>query len=1560
MGNKLSSTNIAELLEQHLKAITDVNNVIVRSNISADVVANINDNIEPISEALKSLDTISEILSSSKLNILGDIKYNYGIKTVVNNLNELLTAFNEISIDESKLDDFKKAVKPINEVIEAITSISDKMSNMKIGSIFGNAKFSIAIKGIIENIKIVIEQLKAVDTDEINDEHFKSLSSAISSIVQLTNDLVKIGTIAPLLVALSPSIILAVRIIILINKQFSLVGKKGALGALNAAIIGKALAEFAKGILVFLVASLGGIVFILGVVALLAMKVFMSVFFLLFNKKQMKDILIATIVIMSMAKAIMLISMVVILWALTGQVVMEEWKNILVMMGFVMLAVVVFVLFGLLSQFIKQGNRTLHQLALTLILLSLTVVLWALTGELIAEQHENIFTVVKFVIVALILFTVIGILGKIIRTGARELVLISLVLVVLSLTVLLWAATGEYISSKWKEILIVSGFVSITIVLFALLALAGNILKNGAKTLLLMALTLIVLSLTVLLWSYIGGIMIEKWQEILVVSGFVLLAIGLFALLALAGNILKNGAKTVLLMVLALALISVVILLWAFIGEVAINDYASILAVIGFIAIASLMMFILGKIYKHVLKGMIVAVLISAALFILVVVAALAVQVGKMMLENWGGVLMLVGFIVVIVGIFAILGIPAVFGYVVLGAIVMAIIGAALLLFSVSMLVFVLAIKLFEFDDVLKMMALIGGLGAAVAALGLLMPLIMLGSVAMVAMGAALMVFVVPILIFAGILAILKKIDATEEDVKKPIHLMGAIIDAINEEFGDKGIASIALAAAKILLLVPVALAIGAIATTLQYIADLKMATEFNNEGKPIKFVKMKAEDFALAGQNAIGMIKIMASIFGDQTKTVKILGKNISIVPLTESELNGITGKSKKKIKQLSQITGFIGNIAETLQNVASLKIPTDFNEEGKPIKFRRMWSKDFIDAAKNSATMVKIMAAIFGDTPQAFEMADLKFRITPLSEAELEGIRGKSKRKMRKLSKITSYVGIICNTIGSLAALTFPTQFNEEGQATSYEKITEAQLVNASVNAMGMVKLLSSLFSDKSEKIKLGGTEIMTMPIGEAALENLKNSAKRKMKRLAKITGYIGTITNTLGSISLLNIPVEYDEDGNATKFEKITETQLINASVNATGIVKMLAGLFGDKVSKVTISGKAINVIPLSESEIDGVSGQAKRKMKKLTKITKHISTITTILGSIAALRVPVEYDEEGNPKTFEQITQDQLVNSSANVCGIIKLLTGLFGDSATTVKINGKSITVQNIAGNELDAIGISAAIKMATLTNIAESVSKSIKKIADLGNIETPNSVALNSILNFIKNSVVTIAGIDFSKLIGPSDSQKLVVLDKVLNSISSLDVKKIIESFKSVQDVDVRNLSTAGDKLKAYMSELIKVYGSLNQQSFREVPGLNNFVNFSNSFSKFGDIDASKIETLQTKLTNLFSSLNQISTSNANNLNSFLANLESKITSLKEAIDGLNRSITNFNSNTISAGSGGGSNPTGSATQSNTQRGSESSTSGKTLNDIYNCVDAIEWLLDDIRRNTVTSNNVNY
>ena len=63
MANKLSSTNIAELLEEHLKSLNDINQVIVNSSVDANVINNINSIIKPVSESVKALNIISSSLS---------------------------------------------------------------------------------------------------------------------------------------------------------------------------------------------------------------------------------------------------------------------------------------------------------------------------------------------------------------------------------------------------------------------------------------------------------------------------------------------------------------------------------------------------------------------------------------------------------------------------------------------------------------------------------------------------------------------------------------------------------------------------------------------------------------------------------------------------------------------------------------------------------------------------------------------------------------------------------------------------------------------------------------------------------------------------------------------------------------------------------------------------------------------------------------------------------------------------------------------------------------------------------------------------------------------------------------------------------------------------------------------------------------------------------------------------------------------------------------------------------------------------------------------------------
>ena len=245
-----------------------------------------------------------------------------------------------------------------------------------------------------------------------------------------------------------------------------------------------------------------------------------------------------------------------------------------------------------------------------------------------------------------------------------------------------------------------------------------------------------------------------------------------------------------------------------------------------------------------------------------------------------------------------------------------------------------------------------------------------------------------------------------------------------------------ALAAAKVMSLVPVALAVGIIAETLQNLANLSMATAFNSEGKPIKFTKMKAKDFATAAQNAIGMVKIMASIFGDKIEKPTILDEEIEINPLTKTELDRISNKSKRKIRQLSKITGHIGTIANTIAAIATLNVPVGFDEEGKANKFEKITAAQLKGASQNVSGIIKMLGGLLagGENGKAFDVTigGETISVIPLKDEELDSFSGRTKRKMEKLNDITLSIQSITGIIGEITKIDLPSDFNPSAIST------------------------------------------------------------------------------------------------------------------------------------------------------------------------------------------------------------------------------------------------------------------------------------------------------------------------------------------------------------------------------------------------------------------------------------------------------------------------------------------------------------------------------------------------
>ena len=125
------------------------------------------------------------------------------------------------------------------------------------------------------------------------------------------------------------------------------------------------------------------------------------------------------------------------------------------------------------------------------------------------------------------------------------------------------------------------------------------------------------------------------------------------------------------------------------------------------------------------------------------------------------------------------------------GALVMADMGIALGLFSVGLLLFGIAVKLFEFKDILIGAGLIVGLGISFAIIGLMSSEVFFGAIAVAEMGAALVSFSVGLILFGVAIKIL---GALFDDLSEAGMIAGAILIGLGLAFAVIGLMSAAIA----------------------------------------------------------------------------------------------------------------------------------------------------------------------------------------------------------------------------------------------------------------------------------------------------------------------------------------------------------------------------------------------------------------------------------------------------------------------------------------------------------------------------------------------------------------------------------------------------------------------------------------------------------------------------------------------------------------------------------------------------------------------------------------------
>lgn len=769
-------------------------------------------------------------------------------------------------------------------------------------------------------------------------------------------------------------------------------------------------------------------------------------------------------------------------------------------------------------------------------------------------------------------------------------------------------------------------------------------------------------------------------------------------------------------------------------------QFKSLLSFVGALAVMVGIVWLFGKFDKTIQEASLSIILFSVSCTLLTVAALAIVVVSNLALS-----ISLIG-----IGIMALVLIGLVFVFkllgnfssdIALGAIALIVMSAALLVFAIPLFLLNKILPTFEFVNIGKLLLLIGGLAVAFGVAGLFVVPILLGAVALMAIGVALTLLVAPFMLFAKTLQMLKDLKITEEEVKFPIQMMGVLVDTINETFGLKALVTLPLAAAKVMMLIPIASAITNMAKTLKSIASLNMATEWDEKGRPTKFTKMQPQDFIDAATNATNICKIMANMFGDEDTEVVIGGQKFTLKPITTDMLSKISLSTAFKIKMLSSITSSIGNMAKVLQSMAFLTIPTEFDEKGNPKGFVKMQQKDFAEATSNIALIATTLIS-------AISSPEIVKRIDDMGLLTI----AKIKFALNAVSSIDSMVEVI----KQMAGMSIPVEYDKDGKPTKFRLITPEERELAMKNVVTlMTEFLEAMTSEKltatldnmSRRGRKNLETIMSSATGiKSLIETVKFASDFDKSNIANgiavlkeaVLQYVGLISDLfierwgweVENKKILGINVKLPiytvidkaqvDMGNLSyaleNIERVTETidpikNLVNLldtfkeiSTNKTTITTNMQDLGDVLVSYINAIGVKKTEKELNYVKLKSNTDQFIKVIDKVNKVdTTKVKSVTEMFSEMSRFSESID----GNLDKLSEILSDRLIDALEKLSGILE---GTKNTTGKTSVIPSQPVQTQQVNNEKENKLAIQNANTFKNIESTLEEINSIVSII----------------------------------------------------------------------------------------------------------------------------------------------------------------------------------------------------------------------------------------------------------
>ena len=908
------------------------------------------------------------------------------------------------------------------------------------------------------------------------------------------------------------------------------------------------------------------------------------------------------------------------------------------LMIFEAMVIAPFLLFNLIKKEVFDGIKAFGSVVFicTTVLLIGAVFMSIKNGKFVKSAMEFAWLLMKFEAMVIAPFLLFNAIKGPIMGGLK-----SFAVALLAVTTVLMIGAVFMIIGGGKYPLAAMGFATLLAV-FELAVIAPILLFESIKKVALNGVKDFGLFIATCAFSLIIGaffIAIYGSKPVLefgiVLTGFVLITTGAMTIFSKFGKTYVNDAAMFGIFVLACSASLVI-------GAIFIKKYGADSA-LAFAILLGSFVFAMSLVMKGLSRafmaggGEVKIMAQMAALGGFLLAATASIALGSWVIDKYGWKSigyagLLLAFVTIIGSVFAILGLPPLAVLIGTGTIVATGIGIALLALSGSIMLVNLMFKsdpkgkrTKENIDVLEF--ILKDIFGIFTALGLFSILIIPGAIAATAIGGAITI------------------------LGASLSLINLLINPIKNELIDNitvliaAIGQIGLICGELILLWPILL-LATPGLALLNIFSLGLTTS----------VLM-----------VVHSIKKMSEI-GSIDDQIKVIVNNLQsfINIVDEISFGGITG-IMKKIAGIGLITLLVkplaytmGVVAETIQNLASLKIPIAWDKNGKATNFRTLKEEDFNLVNDNVRTILTTMADAmyytwYGDS----DKKGLKefFTGNPLKVFSLFTVLRFSKEMGKVLKSVAE-------GIGAMAKIQIPIAWDKDGNAISYRQLKDKDFNLAARGTRKVIFALADIIMDlykdgTNPKFGLNGKNIFdSVSDGIFGLFSSNESSPftNTLQASLKIGEVIGNIANGIGNLAKMQIPIAWDSNGKVTAYRHLNENDFTKASENISFILTNMFTCLGDLYAKGTtkeFGGKennnifdAVNNIFTSDEPAPVIA-----VIEASLKVSELISNVGKGIKEIATMMIPNRWNDKGLATNYVHLTREDFTDAANSIADIL---------------------------------------------------------------------------------------------------------------------------------------------------------------------------------------------------------------------------------------------------------------------------------------------------------------------